>query len=359
MKNINRFNIKGGENYKQLVENKYGIPNKYSLNELLKSTFKLYPLNHSFDTNAIQKFINAADPEVRDICRKLINNTDHISFELFLARLNDNIYDLVLQLKNKKVYIFFDDVFELDSIQNKSNYWIYLYIKEYIKYITNDLVEVIIITGFNNPFETDDYIVLVDDCIYSGNQMGITLSSIYNISKKNLNFYILVPFITDKGLKHLLNMFKENIYLSKCNLYFSKYIYKPKIIEDVLNKEEILLIDSYYKKFDYKFYISFSQKALIYFDHKLADKVSTITPFYLGIVPSKLNITKVNEYKDLLSEKNNNIFNFLIIIPLFKNCNNYIQDINLMNPKCPTPPYKTDFIDFIKQIKKEKKYRSL
>jgi len=101
---------------------------------------------------------------------------------------------------------------------------------------------------------------------------------------------------------------------------------------------------------------------LIYFDHKLADPVSTITIFYLGIVPNQKNLFNFKRLNNIFKNKmsflitsyidhfiNSNNFD---IIPFIKNCNNFYNNISLWSPKCPFPPYKKDFFNNIKNINK-------
>jgi len=50
------------------------------------------------------------------------------------------------------------------------------------------------------------------------------------------------------------------------------------------------------------------------------------------------------------------------IIPIIKNCKKYNKDLDVMSPKCPAPPYKQGFKEFIKKLKKDlnkNKYKSL
>ena len=54
------------------------------LSNLLKHTFYKYPLDHSLNINNFEKFIDACNPKVREICIILLQNTIHISFETFL-----------------------------------------------------------------------------------------------------------------------------------------------------------------------------------------------------------------------------------------------------------------------------------
>jgi len=134
----------------------------------------------------------------------------------------------------------------------------------------------------------------------------------------------------------------------------------------ILSPDEIDKIKYYYGYWG----ISFLNKYLIYFDHKLADSLSTIPYFYLGIVPSNKNLELIKKYlidkTKLLNNKKHkklgvtlDIFSYLNIIPLFKNCKHYTSRLSPESPKCPAPPYKDTFKDFVNKLKMEKKPKSL
>jgi len=323
----------------------------------LKNNFKQYPLNHSFDKNAIQKFIQAADPSVQDICRKIIDNTEYISFEKMLIRLNSNINDLLEKTKDSKILYFYLGQ-NITSLYHKSNYWLYNYIIQYIKFKSN--IQVKLITNINFISEDNANIVLIDDCIYSGSQMGITISNISYVTNFSFNFYLLIPYMSESGKKHIKLRFELNKILktNNCKLIFLDYISYIKSINSVLNVSEILKLQYFYNSL-----VSLNNKYLIYFDHKLADTVSTITPFYLGIVPCKDNIGLGSIYtanSGSIIKLPLNQLNKYKIIPIIKNCEEYTNNIDLMSPKCPAPPYKKGFDIFIKNKKKEnKKFKSL
>jgi hypothetical protein len=353
---------------KKIIESVFGKPYKFKLSNLLKDNFVAYPLDHSFNKNAVNKFLRACDAEVRDICYKLILNTEHISFELFLNKINECIYELLVYYinQNPKITKYTRPLIIYNSnykLFGKSNYWIYTYIVQFIKYITNDNVRLELWNGFDDiGLVKNDFIVMIDDCIYSGSQMGGDIMSLYNPKNIKINLYLLVPFISEVGEKRVISDFKHNSYLykSRSKLIFAKNVHKPKIIDNVLTEKEFIIFNDYYKAFIY-----LKGKSLIYFDHKLADVVSTITPFYLGIVPSKQNleilktnfnvITDINQAQNVV--KTEEIYEYLNIIPIINNCDNHTSKLNLMSPICPAPPYKTTFKNFMQQLIKQKKLK--
>ncbi len=310
--------------------------NKFNLSNFLKKTFIKYPLDHSLNHNKIEKFIKLADPGVKEICRKIFNNTDHI-----------NSIDI-----NKTIYILIDE--NLKEYTFKSNYWIFEYVKQYINFKSHLKHNIILINNINNNIITNnDLIVIIDDCIYSGTQMSETIRKLNNKKKLKLYFYILVPFISIAGRSKIIYSFNSKTNLKNyCKIYFPKYSFKPKIINEVLNEKEIILIEKYYNKIH-----NLYNRYLIYFDHKLADDVSTLTIFYLGVVPNQKNL-QAFKYINVKDYANN--LHLLDIVPVINKCDKYKNKIDINSPKCPAPPYKKNFSKFIKIYKKDiVKYKSL
>ena len=141
-----------------------------------------------------------------------------------------------------------------------------------------------------------------------------------------MNFYLLCSYITDIGLNYVKYNFNKNKTLfQKCRLIINEKVIKPPLINNILTLKEIDVLNSF------KYPKEYNDKYLIYFDHKLADKVSTITDIYSGYV---LN----NEIKNK-------------IIPVINNCQNIIN-YDLGTPKCPFTPYKKTYDNYINEFKK-------
>lgn len=267
---------------------------------------------------------------------------------------------------NRPVFVYLGKDTSIDSIKTKSNYWLYLYVKEFIRFITNDRKEIDLITDLNSSsLNADDVIVLIDDCIYSGQQMGSTVGAINIYNKKVYKFYLLVPYISNKGLSRIKSNFRNNISLKSSTLIAPKIQFKLTSTTSILSPEEIDKIKNYYRYWG----VSFSNKYLIYFDHKLADSLSTIPHFYLGIVPSNKNLELIKKYviekNKLMNDKKYkklaiklDVFSYINIIPLFKNCKHYTTKLSPESPKCPAPPYKDSFKEFVNKLKMEKKHKS-
>jgi len=354
--------------------------NKYPLSHLLQNTFNKYPLNHSFNIANIDDFIFNCHPSVRDISIKLLSNTIHIPFERFLIILNQNINYLLSTIKNfyRPIFILIDNFnnFNINddtSYIYKSNLWIYNYIVNYIKFKTSSKLNIILIHNLisNSSLTNNDTVILIDDCIYSGLQMSDNIGyNLVNSKKLKLNIFILVPFISRRGIDTITELFNTIPSLKYyCNLVFSKYYHLIYPINSFLTSDEINLISTFYSGL-----LDFSNSYSIYFDHKLAYPISTITHFYLGFVPNNNNKKLFKKLSSILSKlfKNRELINMqdihnfykdflnsnsFTIIPIINNCDKYINNIDIYSPKCPFPPYKKGFFNFIKKL--DKKHNSL
>jgi len=335
-----------------------------------------YPLDHSFNKVKVEEYLNACDIEVRGILKKIIDNNMHVSFEKFIINLNKNIKDLVnIVSDNRPIFILVEK-----DYQYKSNYWVYDYLQNYLKF-NYPRIKIILLNNLkldNTLIQDNDYIIKIDDCIYSGSQMSKDVMFIDNINNLKLNFFILCSYISKKGQKRIIDTFNYNKTLKRCNLIFNIFITKiPSMFSYITYSESVLLykyINYYINEYDdddedEKKYIS--DKYLIYFDHKLADVVSTLTPIYSGYVLNKRNlkIQEKTKKQNIKEQKYNiinsiiNFFNFkkednnnkekdkpLLYIPFIKNCEKIINN-DYYEPECPFTPYKLDFKDMIKKFK--------
>jgi len=345
----NRYVNRNGKIGKAILANKIK-------DQLIKPRFNLdinIPIHHSLNKEQVKKYINACDLEVRPVIKKIFNNTVHISFEVFIKNLNKNIKDLInVTSKTKKIYFYIDEFFK-----EKSNYWVYKYVKNYIKYNYPDY-DIFIIDNLDKS-KTGDYIVFVDVCIYTGNQFACELSEIRIKTSTQLNYYILAPYISKNGQLNIEKKMDKNkeFKKSKSELIFSAYSNDIPLIDNYLSKSDFTILYKYLEYFMRE--ESIEGKYLIYFDHKLADYISTITPIYSGYVMNKHNLVDYykTEFNDLSDDEKLERFE---IIPVINNCsNNNKFNYDFLHPICPHTPYKKKFNKYIAKTKDDIiKYRS-
>lgn len=303
-----------------------------------ESKINNYLLNHSLNDIMIKKFIDASDLSVQPIVRKIIKNTFHVSFEDFLMsfkrtiKLLENYIKMSkMSMKDKKtrnrgIYVFVDKLNK--NYMEKSNYWLYKLFKSLCVNF-----EINTISSFTDEsLKPNDFVLLIDDCIYSGHQMSNTItfnSMVFTENKLKLNICVLVPFITEIGKLTIERAMRLNTTLDQCSfkLFYSKIISES--TNDILTEDEIKIINEYYNKYE-----NFMSKYLIYFDHKLADEVSTIPLFYSGLVPNNHNRTLL--LKTSFGAKD---VDKLLYIPIINNCEK-IRNFNTLVPECPYPIYK-------------------
>ena len=345
-----------------------------------------YPLVHSFDKDAIERFIDASDDSVKESCRKIIKNTVYVPFEKTLLELNKKIQEYYLKFRdfhitNNRPVLIFNPAYEMHI--HKSNYWFSGYIIKELQKLFEGKVEIKQLSLYdvrNNPeLLQDDIIIFSDDCIYSGKQLSETINT-YSTEGNKYRFYILVPYASKEGINtiksryldgyprlinkssmdpnDLVEQIKKKQKINSSNddekklerLIFSTNINYIPSINSVLSPHEIYNLKYFYTE-DY-----FNENTyLIYFDHKLADAVSVPTVFYLGVVPNKKNREILDgwDFKGFSKEEN------LDVIPLIKKCSNYTKKLNIKSPACPRPPYKEDFDEIVKQMKEMKIIKTL
>jgi hypothetical protein len=336
---------------------------------MIKMNFNLqYPLSHPLNEVNKKKFIAASAPDARNAIRKFIKVTKHISFETFINYINQNLQDVVEQLEeDRPIFVYIDD--NLPNHKMKSNYWLYLYINQLATQKYNKTVHEL--THLNKRVIKDnDIILLVDDCLYSGTQMAQTVLKIDNPKRKRLHFIVFVPFLSHAGCNNVEEAFYMNNELDGCTISLSKHVSYIKPLADYMNEDEYISIIKYYKDYQGKTFRLFMDaeedlsKYPIYFDHKLADSLSTFPKIYGGLVPNEHNLKLVKDI-DLLSKELSQsevkpnreewnqrmtaLKNRFQIIPMITHCEN----INKYDEyACPVPPYKTGLFDnFLQTIK--------
>jgi hypothetical protein len=352
----------------------------------LKNTYDSY----NFGKNNIEEFIIKCrnfdkNPfNIRDIIRKLLENTDYISYNIFISKLNEIIEEYIKY--HRKNYnetgiarpIFISNYLTSDGLsqyyKNKSNVWIYDYVLNYLntKYAGEFEIKSInglfnlrfddIISEFGKTFNENDTIIIVDDCIYTGNQMGTKLRLLNREIKKYFKFYLLIPYGSEYAKRQIEFDFNQGYgsgYGYGCGskrkindekkderLYFSPNMHMIKTISEILNDDRFYLSDYYPSNM-----LDVDRSCLIYFDHKLPDIYSVPTIIYSGVVASPKNAQILSSLPSGI-EINTEDIQKLDIVPIINNCDKYNKQngIGLMSPKCPYPPYKEGFDDFIRKI---------
>ena len=204
----------------------------------------------------------------------------------------------------------------------------------FLHHYTDGVLQIKPIDDLNQIPDGKANLMIIDDCVYSGEQMSSTMAGIkIDSSKKvNIDIYMIVPYISDAGKNRVKTFFNKNDNLKKVSkMIFLKDTYIIKQCKSIITESDKTEFNELSKYFP-----GIASKHLIYFHHKLADVVSVPTYLYLGFVPTPLNGIPIGKTKSS------------VIIPIIKNCKHYTKNIDVMSPKCPFPPYKKEIDKIIK-----------
>ena len=281
-----------------------------------------YPLNQ---TN-IKRYLDATDVRYRHILKKLFDNTIHISYDKFQTSLYIQFESFIKYCNDNtitQISLFLDNI-DKNDITQKSNFWVAQHFYQYLK--TNNIkIKINIIYNKKDiQFLNDrELILILDDCSYTGNQLKSVLTKDFKSDYRVYNIYILIAYITEKAIKRITSTKLDNI-----TLILSEYNQIIKNFFSYLTDDEIKLATL----------LLGEDKYPIYFDHKLADYISTYTEIYSG-----------------------KIINSTSVIPVITNCEyiNNISVIDMWKPKCPITPYKINSSDYASYEDKIKELRSL
>lgn len=265
-----------------------------------------YPLNYKKGLNWVN---NQCDDESRQFANEIINYTEYVSFGAFIKSLNVICSSYINKFNNSN---YKNTIFILIIPFNvyKSNTWVSLIVfkhfKDFIYDIYTNITDV-----YNDTIDSSSRIynkkvrcIICDDCAYTGSQVTFVASFDYNKinyiekeaapdenSKTWLNWHktsrkhaekviskippglfavdLIIPFMSTLAQASLKKLPWVSI-PKDCSIFgtFNQYINVEKFPTYILNE--------FKKTFQYHKNIS-----SIYFDHKVADSVSTFHKIYL------------------------------------------------------------------------------
>jgi hypothetical protein len=331
-----------------------------------------YPLSSPLNKGNVKKFIAASASDARDAVRKFIKSTTHISFETFIAYINHNLVDVIQQIQeDRPIFVYINN--SSPDYRERSYIWLSLYINELAKEKYDKTVHILTHLDKRN-LKDDDIVLLVDDCIYSGMQMSSTITSINNPRQKRLHFILFVPFLSYDGCDNVIESFDMNPELNDCTISLSDHVFYIAPLSHYMSEDEYMSILRYYHDYEGKpFRLSTDaednlKKFPIYFDHKVADYVSSFPEIYGGLVPNEHNLQNIKEIDALIKEGRQNLGkpkteewkqhmtmlqNNFQIHPLITHCE-HLAIPEFKKSSCPVPPYKKQLFDeFIQLVNKK------
>jgi hypothetical protein len=212
------------------------------------------------------------DPQERTFARVIIENTRYISFQ----EMKNKLMHVVNQLNLRQFNVLFDTTSKIGS-----EHWLTLLVWDVIR---DRCVKVI------NDFEDIDNdlpIILIDDCIYSGNHTSDLLDGLVYNSARELNkelknqFVIIVPYSSIHGPKDIranAEGFGGNIGAILVGEYIKSFM-SIEPITTCMKKDP----DGCFEYMNETFGVE-GLALPLYFDHKIANEFGSFPQFYTHIL---------------------------------------------------------------------------
>jgi hypothetical protein len=268
---------------------------------------------HTINREISEVFINSQiSPIIRQAAADLINNTIYITLE----EVTNIIERLIIQLYTQNDLNSYEKIYLNTGAINKSSYFLCVLALFYIR--KNGFKEP---THFIENFDDNIFdeignnpIIIIDDSSYSGSQLSSVLNSIY-IARSRINkvpniYSVLVALNKFSLLKLSLipiNTPKYHLIASPFKLvYLPEYLYEPLIY--TLGIERYMYLTCIFSTFTA---VDYLPNVSMYFDHKIADEVSTFTKtlLYGQIIPNyfyeKINCMISNDgmlFKNIIND---------------------------------------------------------
>lgn len=264
---------------------------------------KLIPTDRArINEQRLAEYVKLYKKENREHIRKVLESVVFVSFKKFYSELKKQIdkFNNYLKTNSIKRYVFVlgvgDDAgaSSLDFNIYKSNLWVFLLAWKYLKVKPYDIV-LNLNTAIRLHYSANnikDYLLL-DDCSYSGDQMfnrvvnigstellfhekdsflikSNTYDTIYQpVQEKPINLHLVIPYLSKKAYDKI----GEINLTSGFNIHsYNSYIINQ--FKDILDNTTLGGISGLYRKF-YN-YVYFGDLIPIFFEHKIADMLSTI-----------------------------------------------------------------------------------
>ena len=325
-----------------------------------KKLFMESGVNHPLYYKKARVWIDSqCDVESQEFAEDIIKYTRYISFNEFIKRLKVVCTAFVNNYSKEKDSIF---ILILPFKLNKSNLWVsllaYPHLRSLVQYIRYNITDVYNEKmNHKSPFYGKKIIcILCDDCAYTGHQIsfiakldntgidyagktgpppetdkkwmewykntneeaGKVIKKI-NISEFSVN--IIIPFMTSLARKRLHKLHYVKI-PHKCEILpiFNQHVNTNNIPRHIINE--------FKQTFQYHKEIS-----AVYFDHKIADSVSTFHKIYLlapifNCVVNNMSMTFIESCPQIKIPDNINIYEY------------YINLEKIVKNTCPPAFYK-------------------
>ena len=294
---------------------------------------------HNIDLKKANLWINSQlNENRRRLAKLLIKNTIYITFNELLDYIKNLTIKICEELSNSNiVYFLIDD-------KDDSTYFMSILSIDYIINLSLLKNSPIIIDNCSNyTLEKigNDPIIYIDDCVYSGTKLSKKLNLIYEnyvfMTNNNFpNFYMGFVGISSSAitiLEYLSVSRNKLIMLDLENVKIKnpvKFNYERIFISlnEIIGEKDLFQLLFYFAPYNFKKpYIS------IYFDHKIADPISTFLKIlmYGPILPSNLNHNHDYIEMSLINSSNYDFDQYeLLEILLNEKCDKKIENIQFI-----------------------------
>lgn len=221
---------------------------------------------HAINLDAASEWIaSQANPHRRAAARTLIDNTHYITFNQVFEGVRDLIEEIyrVVDVNNVCLYV---------AVPTQSFYFMAVIAVYYIRLLGYpDPTIVDVEAAARGNFE--DTLVIIDDMSYTGSQLNNIITGFHTI-RPTVNLHVGLIGITEAA-QELLRSHRFSLY--------TRTLY-PRL-STVLGDKEFLAVCYYFSP-----YTGGSTQVSIYFDHKIADELSTFlkTLMYGPVLPCNL-----------------------------------------------------------------------
>ena len=177
-------------------------------------------MSYNFNQENVKHFLENSAPDVKNILEKLIDNTLHISYNEFVSLLEINMQYFLKTHKmntNRPLYVFLFNTLESNTIYRyKSNMWMMNHLISSFPKIQFNIIQDI----NDECLQDGDTILIPDDCIYSGQQIGaeVIYKNMLKNTKNNLQICVFAPFISNEGADTIKYYYRMNEQLRDNNL---------------------------------------------------------------------------------------------------------------------------------------------
>lgn len=283
---------------------------------------------YKIDKVKVNSYINEnCIPNAKQLLKFIFENIIYIDFETFIRKIEEYLHEIYVHHRNGSNMKVNITIIIPGLNINKSNIWMALIIKKIIEDSNMQNFEIIDIVSSIREYSEkslDETCIAIfpDDCSYSGDQIGKSLFDSMYEENPNFKVYPLIPFISNIAYNNFKNMsnqyynmdFPPYLFFLENKITFVKNLMEICIDADFnIYKNDIMYytLEDYKSKSEGKFaplksfildIMLLPQSCLlIYFDHKIADQVSTIQ--YFLNYSEVLSDVYVYNLKDSLSNK--------------------------------------------------------